>query len=52
MFGFSPLCVSNVSPKERGFPCVAESIEVTSVINILCGGREEGVSFYNLPSLH
>ena len=26
--------------------------EVTSVINKLCGGREEGVSLSNLPSLH
>ena len=31
---------------------VVQGIEVTSVINILCGGREEGVSLSNLPSLH
>ena len=32
--------------------CAASIIEVTSVINILCGRREEGVSLSNLPSLH
>ena len=31
---------------------VVAPIEVTSVINILCGGREEGVSLSNFPSLH
>ena len=52
-----------VSPQRIAFPSelvevgglggeVGEGIEVTSVINILHGGREVGVSLSNLPSLH